>query len=173
MLDRIAYIDVRDHQALNALHLATRHGQRNVILRLLRAGASLYIGSGGQNWRPLFYAIENGHTEIVTLLIAAGAPLRNMDHSGLTAVYVATNQQHEEIMRRLLTLTEHGVSVNARNSFGGTALIRAAYLGNLEIVDMLLDAGADPNILTKQGVSAIGYASNHDIIQRLRAAGAN
>ena len=52
----------------------------------------------------------------------------------------------------------------------------AARLGRAEVTELLLDAGADPNILTRQSVSAIDYATfdgHIDIIHRLVAAGAD
>jgi ankyrin repeat protein len=57
--------------------------------------------------------------------------------------------------------------VNAR---AWTALIGAAYLDSPEIVEMLLDAGADPWPRDWAGAAAIDYASSEQVMQRLARA---
>ncbi len=43
-------------------------------------------------------------------------------------------------------LVEHGADVNAQDALGGTALMRMASFGNVELVEYLLQAGANPNM---------------------------
>ncbi len=178
LFNLITIVDIQNHQLRTVLHLAAESGHRNSVLRLLHAGASPNARDGINNWIPLFFAIENGHTEIATLLFAAGSHLYYFDYSVRTALHFACWSQNVEIVRVLLTQQGRwdGINVNAQDTIGRTPLMHAALFGNLEIVDMLLNAGADPNLLTEQGISAIGYAAidgHTAIIQRLRAAGAN
>lgn len=51
-----------------------------------------------------------------------------------------------------------GVPVNATNQVGGTALMAACASYRVEVVDYLLRAGADPNIRTKEGQTALHTA---------------
>jgi hypothetical protein len=62
------------------------------------------------------------------------------------------------------------------NDLGWTALLEAVILGNgsrpyQQIVRTLLDAGADPSIADKNGVTALEHARNkgHDQIARILA----
>ncbi|KAG9398318.1 hypothetical protein AC1031_014658 [Aphanomyces cochlioides] len=60
------------------------------------------------------------------------------------------------------------------NINGETALHKAAYRGDVEIVSMLLDCGIDVNLCNKNGVTALQAASNRgylNIIQRILASG--
>jgi len=64
-----------------------------------------------------------GHTEIVQLLLQAGADVDDTDRRGYTALTYAILGGHIEIMQMLL---EAGADVNARYGYGDTALIDAA-----------------------------------------------
>jgi ankyrin repeat protein len=71
--------------------------------------------------------------------------------------------------------------VNATQSEGVTPLHEAAFGGDVEIVRMLLDAGADPNVRSGRtddgasGRNAIDFARDQhhaDVVELLRARGA-
>ena len=62
------------------------------------------------------------------------------DAEGKTALMHAINP------KKVALLLEAGVNVNIQDNSGYTALDRAAQYDNLEILNMLLAAGADPNI---------------------------
>jgi ankyrin repeat protein len=53
---------------------------------------------------------------------------------------------------------ECGIDVNEQDVFGETALIRAAKLGNLIMVDFLLGYGADKSLFDDDGKTALDYA---------------
>ena len=172
LLDSIANIDVKDSNSQTALHIAALHGQRNIVMRLLHAGASWALVAGEQSWPPLFYAIENNHTEISSLLIVAGMPLHFSDHSDRTALHIATRQQNADIVRILLAQPDQK-TINQEDGSGFTALLDAISFGNLEIVNLLLAAGAEPDRNTS---NTLVYAINSvhiEILNRLLASGAD
>lgn len=51
-------------------------------------------------------------------------------------------------------------TINEQDDQGRTPLMRAAYLGNSQIIQLLTDLGADLNITNVQGKKAIDYAEN-------------
>ena len=53
-------------------------------------------------WGPLHYASFEGHTEIVDLLIAAGAEMNLTDCDGKTALHLACTENHYDVIVQLL-----------------------------------------------------------------------
>ena len=67
----------------NLLHLACGAGGRPIVEFLVAQGADLHAENGvGQ--APLLYAAYQGHSEILSLLIAKGADFRKPDQRGRT-----------------------------------------------------------------------------------------
>ncbi len=56
-------------------------------------------------------------------------------------------------------ICSHGVDVNARNKFGMTALMRAAYHGHAQMVRALVRRGADPNLARNDKFTALALAA--------------
>ena len=48
--------------------------------------------------------------------------------------------------RLFRSVINHGADVNATNKDNKTALMTACYEGNIDAINVLLNAGADPNI---------------------------
>ena len=77
---------------------------------------------------------------------------------------------------RVKQLLEEGVDVNAKNGFGWTALMVAAWNGHVEVVHALVGAGADLNAKDNDGWTALmGTAENGhvEVVRALLAAGAD
>lgn len=65
-----------------------------------------------------------------------------------------------------------GADVNARQHGGWTPLMQAAAHGDLEIVDVLLGAGADPSLTSDEGKTPAALADENGhptLAERLRA----
>ena len=61
------------------------------------------------------------------------------------------------ILMKIPRLLEHGADPNIQDKLGGTPLHYAAFRGaNVEIINVLLDAGADPRIKNSAQVHAFG-----------------
>ncbi len=90
----------------------------------------------------LTLAAEQGHTEIVNLLITNGANVNYINKNYDTALLLAAEQGHTEIVNLLIT---NGANVNHKTKFGNTALTKAAKNGHLNVVDLLIANDADIN----------------------------
>ena len=79
---------------------------------------------------------------------------------------LAARNGHAEVVKLLLA---KGAHVNARRSWGLTALMLAADNGNAEVVRLLLDNGADLTATWFHGDAAIGFAAKkrHSEVIRL------
>lgn len=109
-------------------------------------------------------AAENGHLEIVKLLLEAGADVHAEDNYALR--WAATNG-HTEIVRLLL---EAGADVHAQNKF---ALKWTAYKGHTEVVRLLLEAGADVHAGDNFALKWAARNGHTEVVELLLAAGAD
>jgi ankyrin repeat protein len=82
----------------------------------------------------LIYAIDNGHTDIVKILLHKGAGIDVKDKSGKTALMYACAKGHTDIAK---ILVENGASIYSKDKSGKTALIYAEDSGNTEIEEIL------------------------------------
>jgi ankyrin repeat protein len=95
-------------------------------------------------------AAEEGHIDVVQLLVGRGARLDTTQGLG-TALHAAAYHGQTEIIRYLIS---KGADPNALESRNYTPLYWAAENGHFEAVRALLDNGADPSL----GVSPLAEA---------------
>jgi ankyrin repeat protein len=103
----------------------------------------------------LMYATGSKFTEIVKLLLQAGAKIDIQDIDGDTALVFASNTGNIEITELLL---QAGAKVNIQDVTGSTALIIASDQGHTEIVKLLLKFGAKTTFRDNGGNTALSLA---------------
>ncbi len=97
--------------------------------------------------KQLFAAVRQGDNEEVKRLVAAGANVNAVEqkdkYKTLTPLHIAVDGNNLECARFLI---EHGANVNAKDSrVGGWYPLRTAVYRSLEMMQLLLDGGADVN----------------------------
>lgn len=120
----------------------------------------------------LMKASHCGRTEVVRLLLCAGADVNAKRIGGTAALTNSSAEGHTEIARLLIAA---GAKVDAQDDWGGTALTWAIKKGRTEVVDLLLAANTNVNIANKKGHTARYYAQKYgrsEIIKRLDNVGA-
>lgn len=112
----------------------------------------------------LMYAARDGRTESAKILVSAGADLKQTDPNGITPFLMAISNNQMETARFLL---DKGSDINVVDWYGRTPLWSAVEVRNmdvdnatfkngvdrepvLELIKILLDKGADPNLRTKE-----------------------
>jgi ankyrin repeat protein len=98
---------------------------------------------------PLFLATEASALSVMELLLSCGADPNVSESGGDTPIIVARNGN----IARLLILK--GARVNYQNRNGDTALHNASSLGYIDVVSVLLSAGADVTLRNKYSETAI------------------
>jgi ankyrin repeat protein len=87
----------------------------------------------------LITAGHNGHTEMMRLLIAAGADINHSVESGGTALFLVADKGLEATARALI---DAGADVNKADNHGQTPLDAASHHNHDAVARMLRDAGA-------------------------------
>ena len=96
------------------------------------------------NVTALVRACYKGNTDAINELLNAGADPNTSLTSGETWVHAAIEGDCSR--ETLQVIINHGADVNATNKNNVTSLMRACYKGNMDVINELLNAGADPNI---------------------------
>ena len=149
---------------------ASREVISQEIIRAIEAGADVNAKDDIYGITALMWAAMNGRSEVVKILLDAGADVNAKTEGGTTALMLAAFLDNTEVAKILLNA---GANVNARTKDGRTALIEAASEGRVKIVKTLLDAGADVNAKDKDGKRAVDYARKSfsfqgtDVLKRL------
>ena len=158
--DRLQYVSYRLNQPLSFMNAVALFDLRNAMQRLLDKGFPADTrDSYGQT--PLLVAAASGSLDVVTLLLARDDvninALSNPPYSW-TPLIMAVEGRHEPVIRALLN---SGADVNLRSS-RGTALQRAVIRHVMSAIELLLKAGANPNILDEEGSTVASYALEYD-----------
>ena len=142
---------------------------------------------------PLLLAVENGHLELAARLLDAGAD-PNEQRSGFTALHAMTwvrkpirgdgdpspiGSGKLSSLGFVRTLVSHGAAVDARhgkhkpaagrlNRTGATPLLLAAETGDVPLIRLLIELGADPTLTNDDNctpllaAAGVGVLSNGD-----------
>ena len=146
--------------------------------RLIQAGADVNAKDETVQSAYLIATSEVGDDpRLLELTLANGADVGSLDSYNGAGLIRAADRGYTAIVARLL---ETDVEVDHVNRLGWTALLEAIILGggdaaHVEVVRLLVEAGADVNLGDGQGVTPLEHAeqSGYDeIVAILREAGA-
>ena len=180
------------------LTLAISKGRTEIVKLLLEYGADADYRTSEYYDTPLMLAARKGHTEIVKLLLEYGADINESKllNSGKSALIVAADYGFTDIVKILLengadpdildvAHVGYGVRVlfspdctHERAINGWSALMYAAWSGDAEMVELLINAGADVNIRAKHSkdetaLMVVSEAGHADVVELLIDAGAD
>ena len=189
-------IDVNEpvgHDNWTALLAAIEHGHKSVVQLLVTAGANVNIWSRGET--PILLAAKREEREIYNYLYplvntsirlyadrdgeqllqsTRKRRIREQNRPIEKFISMAMEGKIDEVERAI----EIGIEIDELGARGHTALMAAAYYGHKSVVKSLLEAGANPNILSDdeglgKGMTALMlsagsfFASNRQAIAKL------
>ncbi len=134
---------------------ASRIGNLETVRALLEGGADPNVQekNGGQN--ALMWAIAERHPAVTEELVRHKADVNAHTKNGATALMFAARG---DVDSARILLDGGANRDDAIPDWGGTALIIASTMGKTDIVQVLLDKGADPNVHDKNGFTALHAA---------------
>jgi uncharacterized protein len=154
-----ADLETRDTRGRTPLLLAATE-DRLAVARLL-----VYLGADpdaldDQHDTPWLVTGVTGSIDMLEVLLPAGPDLTIRNRFGGTSLIPASERGHVAYVRRAVRT---GIEINHVNNLGWTALLEAVILGDgskryQQIVTILLDAGADPQIADRKGVTPLQHA---------------
>ena len=154
LLDTGADPNIADKYGDSCLHAAMYGCCRTETIQEILDHGALVSVQNIEGATPLLLACSSAQAESVELLLSLGADPNMADADGETSILNAIEGFCSvQIIQRLI---DNGANVNASNNTGLTALLKACSYRRMDVVKVLLEAGADPTI-----TSEVGYSSLH------------
>lgn len=167
-------IETTDNSRCRAIHRAVYERHDSVVELLLQRGASV-LGRG-ESHTPLWLAAQRGSVSCCKLLLDAGAPVDDDSISTMTPLGTAADNMHPDVVTLLLShsadpnlgqpliaalgggchpavvnlLVHAGADINCPEpNAGWTPIIYAALNGEVGVMKLLLEVGADIHAKTR------------------------
>ncbi|EDX06151.1 GD10547 [Drosophila simulans] len=159
MRSLVLQVDQPVKGGLNLLMLACREGHNKIVEWLVeRAGAN--VNRQLDSVTPLMMACSTTHKDscvverIVGLLLRHGAVINVSDKYGMTPLMFASQNGFVGVVRLLIK----DVSFDAVDNQGCTAIFHAIEKNHVEVVKLLVEAGANATIARNKGYPPIQVA---------------
>lgn len=141
-------INAEDSENGSPLHLAAYRGHLDIVIFLIEKNADINK-KDKEGCTSLHHAVRNNQIEIIKFLISKGADLNATNLDGKTPICEAVHHSNK-FKRGALTetakyLISKGAKVNVRYESGFTPLHYACLRGDLEMVKLFVNNGANIN----------------------------
>ncbi|XP_048237734.1 uncharacterized protein LOC124149842 isoform X2 [Haliotis rufescens] len=176
-------LNAADRRDKSVLHYICENGLTSAVEYVIDKGVELNVQMAFQQM-PLYLAIQNGHTEVVKLLLKRGCDSDN--HKGLLCaigsdmidmvtlfldrgahverndIFVACERGNPDVVKKLF---ENSATRNKKSFDRHTFLHKAVEWGYKQRVDVLLKAGADANVQNQAGDKPLHTAANFGFLE--------
>ncbi|KAG7456568.1 hypothetical protein MATL_G00237170 [Megalops atlanticus] len=159
---RLEWFRISSGPSARPAHLASFLSAFSEAFPGLQEGVVNMTDSNGNS--ALHYSVSHSNSGVVSLLLDTGVcHVDRRNRAGYTAIMLAAlasvrGEEDMQVVRRLFSAGD----VNAKASQAGqTALMLAVSHGRQEMVQVLLDCGADVNAQDDEGSTALMCASEH------------
>ncbi len=163
-------INFRDPKDMTPIMLAIEKDHLEVVKFLFENGADMTLQERRYPYgaTPFILAALWGQQDIVDYFLAHGVDINQRDKRRSAALYYAAMMKHYELVQFLI---DHGADVNSQHILGETILSWAASCGDMQLLDICLKNKANLNLDTPLATAAI--CKKKDMVQALLNAGAD
>ncbi|WCB94144.1 hypothetical protein DSM104299_02872 [Baekduia alba] len=155
-----ADVNAADTRGRTAVTVAAFSGHAEVVRELVDAGADV-DRQDEERYNAVLATGVTGDVAVLREVLRARPDLKLRNKHGGIAIIPACERGHVDLVRELLATTD--IDVDHVNDLGWTALLETVILADggpahVEIVGLLLKAGADRAIADPEGVTALEHA---------------
>ena len=174
-------LNKQNNEGYTALMIAAENGLEELVQSLVSAKANLNMQNNNGD-TALLLSVYNKKNNVVKILIDAGADItiKNKEDKDILSV-IRRGYDYLSIIEIICPITskeanfidyakddingvkslinDKSLNIDAQNKFGDTALIKASYNGQSDIVSILLEANAELNLQDNFGHTALIDAS--------------
>ncbi len=173
LLEDNTMIDSTNRARQTAVLIAAMNKEYETVQFLIEQGANLNL-QDETCLNPFLWGCLQNDLTLVRMMVKAGVNLDVTTRFGGVGITPAAEKGYVEIVKELLETTE--INVNHTNTVGWTPLLEAIVLNDggqkqQEIIRLLLEYGANPNMSDKYGKTPLtlakekGYAQIAAILQ--------
>ena len=170
-----APLDPVDAAGQTPLLLAVNHNRLEAAAALIEGGADINAQAANRD-SPWLQAGALGRTEMLRLMLPKGPNYALRNRYGGNALIPACERAHVDTVKLLLGTP---IDVDHVNNLGWTCLLEIVILGDggprhVEVAKMVLDAGANPSLADKDGVTPLAHAKakgQREVARLIEAAG--
>ncbi|KAH8701787.1 ankyrin repeat-containing domain protein, partial [Talaromyces proteolyticus] len=158
-----------DHAYITPVYMAALTENRTVTCLLMLHGADVRKG------HVIHQMAANSDVDLVRHAIFFGADVHDVTDKGYNLLHSAARNPSSLVLSELLGRGLESM-INSVNQYGRTPLLEAIGYKHVENVNILLQHGANPNVLCRDGSSALQKAcclNEEDAVGALITAGAN
>ncbi len=167
LIDKHADVNGALADGTTALLVAAQMGDVPVGEALIKAGANVE-SANRYGATPLWAAASNGNAAMVEKLLAAGANPNKAALQGEPPLLAAARAGSLEAVKALLA---KGADANATEAYRGQTALMWAVGGHephADVAKLLLEGGADANVRSKGGFTALLFASRQGDMESVR-----
>ncbi|KAK6212805.1 putative ankyrin-repeat protein [Pestalotiopsis sp. IQ-011] len=166
-------VELADNKGQTPLHLAALNGQCEVVKELVQIHGNLanlrdepdhmpIHLRNGKGETPILSAVRRGNIDIYEFLIEQGANVDDVNNNGAMPLHAAVQSGNFEMTNTLLEANADSSGKAPLNEL--LSLFQAAEGSQLEIVKLLLEAGAVANAPERNGETALHTAAEHNLV---------
>jgi ankyrin repeat protein len=180
LLDKGAFIYIRDNDKWNVLMIASLSYQKEIIDILLdyellkfgdkfincnyKCGCLLINNRDVYGRNILMYACKDTNLDFIDFLLKKNIDINEKDINGYTALMFACSRGNIDVIKLLLT---YNASIDIKNYEGETPLMISAQRGYIDIIKLLLDNNAILDDRDNKGMTVLTHSIGHINIIKL------